>query len=66
MKVQDSENLSKASQTASFLVGDLKALTTSENPFLAEIATDLLTSTVALELRLNRLVALASNGNSSR
>lgn len=66
MKEQDSENLSKASQTANLLVGDLKALTTSENPFLAEIATDLLASTAALELRLNRLVVIASSSDASR
>lgn len=61
MKTQDRENLVKAAQTANLLASDLKALTTSADPFLAELSIDLLASAAALEQRLNRLAVLASD-----
>lgn len=61
MTDNDRENLTKAAQAAKLLASDIKALTASSDPFLAEISTDLLVTTAAVEQRLNRLVTLASN-----
>lgn len=61
MTEQDRKNLIQAAQKATLMASNLKALTASTDPFLAEISTDLLVTAGALEQRLNRLVALASS-----
>lgn len=49
------ENLVKASLVASLLADDLRALTQSANPFLAEIPIEMLKSATDLEQKLKGL-----------
>lgn len=52
---KDQENLTKAAQTAELLRQDLCELVKSENPFLSDIALELLESASAMEQRLKRM-----------
>ncbi|MCO6057277.1 hypothetical protein NG726_11405 [Pseudomonas sp. MOB-449] len=51
----DAENLVKASQGASLLADDLRLLAQATNPFLAELAIEMLKATTELEQKLKRL-----------
>lgn len=55
----DREYLVKAVQTADALVSDLRVLEQAEDPFLAEIAYDLIKSADALKSELHRLMIRA-------
>lgn len=56
----DKEATTKAAQCAALLIGDVKAITASENPFLAELGQEALELAAALEQRLRRLETLAN------
>lgn len=56
----DTEAMTKAHQGASLLADDLKQLTQSENPLLAELAIQLLKDALDLEQRLKRLTVISS------
>lgn len=57
----DIENLTKASHGSSLLVEDLKTLTGSSNPLLAELSVDMLKTAVELEQKLKRIALLSQN-----
>jgi hypothetical protein len=54
------ENVTKAAQCAALLVSDIKAVTASGNPFLAELGLDALKMASELEQRLKRLEAISN------
>lgn len=56
----DRENIEKASQCASLLLGDIQALARSEDALLAELGQQALEVAVSLEQRLQRLAAITS------
>jgi dsDNA-binding SOS-regulon protein len=56
----DADAMTKAYQGASLLADDLKQLTQSENPLLAELAIQLLKDALDLEQRLKRLIVISS------
>lgn len=56
----DAEAMTKAHQGASLLADDLKQLTQSDNPLLAELAVQLLKDAMDLEQRLKRLTVISS------
>lgn len=56
----DTENLVKASQGASLLADDLRTLTQSADPFLAELAVEMLKAAAELEQKLKRLTTATS------
>ena len=56
----DTENLVKASQGASLLADDLRILAQSADPFLAELAVEMLKAATELEQRLKRLTTATS------
>jgi len=56
----DTELLLKAAHDAGFLVDDLRALVSAENPLLAELGTDLLAEAAKIRQKLERLAVLAN------
>lgn len=56
----DKEATTKAAQCAALLTSDVKAITASENPFLAELGQEALEIALALEQKLKRLEVLAN------
>lgn len=56
----DAENLVKASQGASLLADDLRSLAQSADPFLVELAVEMLRAATELELKLKRLTTAVS------
>lgn len=55
---KDRETLTKAGHDAGFLVEDLRALVSADNPLLAELGADLLSDAVKLRQRLERLAVI--------
>lgn len=53
--MNDQENLQKALHSMGFAVSELRDLSASDNPLLADVALDLLADAVRLEQRLARL-----------
>lgn len=60
ISTRDAEAITKAHQGASLLADDLKQLTQSDNPLLAELAIPLLKDALDLEQRLKRLVVISA------
>lgn len=56
----DRENIEKAAQCASLLLGDVQALARSEDALLAELGQQALEGAANLEQRLQRLAAITS------
>lgn len=54
------ENVTKAAQCAALLVGDVRAITQSSNPLLAEIGLEALKAAADLEQRLKRLETITA------
>jgi hypothetical protein len=54
------ENVTKAAQCAALLVGDVRAITQSSNPLLAEIGLETLKAAADLEQRLKRLETITA------
>lgn len=54
----DQENVTKASQTASLLVQDLREMAKSENLLLSDVASEILKQTVEIEHRLKRIESI--------
>ena len=55
------ENVTKAAQCAALLVGDVRAITQSSNPLLAEIGLEALKAAADLEQRLKRLETITAD-----
>jgi hypothetical protein len=60
VSTRDAEAITKAHQGASLLADDLKQLSQSENPLLAELAVQLIRDALDLEQRLNRLSIISN------
>lgn len=56
----DRENVTKAAQCAALVVGDVRAITQSNDPLLAEIGLEVLKAAVDLEQRLKRLETITA------
>ena len=54
------ENVTKAAQCAALLVGDVRAITQSSNPLLAEIGLVALLAAADLEQRVKRLETITA------
>lgn len=54
------ENVTKEAQCAALLVGDVRAITQSSNPLLAEIGLETLKAAADLEQRLKRLETITA------
>ena len=55
----DQENVTKAAQCASLLVSDIEAITSSTNPFLAELGLNALKIASELNRHLKRLEVIS-------
>lgn len=61
LNAQDLENLTKAAQCANLLTKNIRAVVSADNPLLAEIALGLQEEAVAIEHRLQRLMAITQS-----
>lgn len=57
----EQENVTKAAQCAALLVSDVEAISTSTNPFLAELGLNALKIASELDQQLKRLEAISKS-----